>query len=91
MHFLPTTLLLLATLSLAKPLPNTSTSLAEIERRWSTGETEVCRPNSPGCYFFAWFHSLAAFYHGATTTTTDSVRNACALFQREINADRPVF
>ena len=66
MHF-PTlllTLTLLATPLTAKPLPS-GQSLAEIERRWSAGETEVCRPNSPGCYLYAWFHSLRTFCRGS--------------------------
>ena len=57
-----TTTLLLFTLLLAtciaKPIP---ASLAEIERRWSKGESEVClcQSNMPACYIHAWLKSLA--------------------------------
>lgn len=67
MHLPPTTLLLpllLASSALSKPLPATThqhQSLADIERRWSAGETEVsCRPNLPGCYIYAWFEHMAS-------------------------------
>lgn len=67
MHFLFTTLLLLLTTTIstnAKPLPYFRSAAAahfhEIERRWSEGQSEVCRlgPPLPGCYVLAWVQDL---------------------------------
>jgi hypothetical protein len=48
----------LAILTIAKPIPMSDD---EIQRRWHSGESEVCLclSSMPGCYVLAWVRSLA--------------------------------
>lgn len=51
----------LAITTLAKPLPasaSTSLNIADIERRWAAGDSEVCKTSYPGCYVYAWWRRL---------------------------------